>query len=147
MLTWKTVHSSIPAQVVLIVPDQNNNVSALWELMLKQKGCVIVQEGHENAAQTCKVVNPALIVIDTRLPHTERLVLCSDLRAISSEPIILLVPDYNSKHMVEIYNSGVDECLLKPVSPAFLVIKAMSWLLRRRWLENNYESPLVQTFP
>jgi len=36
--------------------------------------------------------------------------------------------------MADIYNIGVDECLLKPVSPAFLVVKAISWLLRKRWL-------------
>ncbi len=146
MLTWKTAYSPLPLKIVLIVSDQEN-VSALWELLLQQKGCVIIQENRENASQTCKVVAPALIVIDTQLPHTEQLMLCSELRATSSEPIILLVPEYDSSHIVDSYSAGVDECLLKPVSPAFLVIKAMSWLLRRSWLEFNHElSPIDTVF-
>lgn len=135
----------MPAHVVLTVSDRDN-VSSFWELLLQQRGCLIIQEGHKNASKTCKVVDPSLIVIDSHLPHTERLELCSALRATSSAPIILLVPDYNSEQMIEVYNAGVDECLLKPVSPAFLVIKVMSWLLRSQWVENSYKTPSVQSF-
>ena len=103
----------------------------------------MIQERHEYAFQTCKIIAPTLIVIDTHLDHVERLVLCSKLRAISSEPILLLVPDCNHKHVVDIYNAGVSECLLKPVSPAFLVVKIMSWLLRRYWFEYGDNLPPV----
>jgi hypothetical protein len=47
--------------------------------------------------------------------------------------------------MADIYNTGVDECLLKPVSPAFLVVKALSWFLRRRWLEPESDVSPVYT--
>jgi len=39
--------------------------------------------------------------------------------------------------MIDIYNIGVDECLLKPVNPAFLVVKGITWLFRKRWLESD----------
>jgi hypothetical protein len=45
--------------------------------------------------------------------------------------------------MLDIYNVGVDECLLKPVSPAFLMVKAISWFLRRRWLGQDSSVPEV----
>lgn len=141
MFTRKANYSNTSTQVVLIVSD-SNDVSRQWEYLLKQKGYTTVQETYENALQTCWVVDPALIVIDTRLPHADRLVLCSKLRSISSKPIILLVPDYKSKDMSDVYSVGVNECLLKPVSPEFLVVKVMSWLLPRRWLE--YSSELSQ---
>jgi hypothetical protein len=47
--------------------------------------------------------------------------------------------------MANIFNIGVDECLLKPVSPAFLVVKALSWYLRKRWLEQDSNLPPVYT--
>jgi hypothetical protein len=60
-----------------------------------------------------------------------------------SGTILLLVSDYNSSQMLDIYNVGVDECLLKPVSPAFLMVKAISWFLRRRWLGQDSSVPEV----
>ena len=104
-----------------------------------------MHETHENAFKICRIVDPALVVIDTHLPHTKRLEFCSKMRAITSGPILLLVPDYKSSQISDIYNIGVDECLLKPVSPVFLVVKALSWFLRRRWLEPDSNLPTVYT--
>jgi DNA-binding response OmpR family regulator len=144
MLTWKSTISPKTVQVVLIIADQADTPS-LWETTFQEKGFTTVHETHENALKTCRIVDPALVVIDTHLLHTKRLEFCSKLRAIASGPILLLVPDYNSTQMADIYNIGVDECLLKPVSPAFLVVKALSWYLRKRWLEQDSNLPPVYT--
>ncbi len=141
MLTWKSTISPTTVQVVLIISDQANT-PVPWESLFQEKGFTTVLETYENALKTCRVVDPALIVIDTLLPHAKRLEFCAKLRAVTSGTILLLVPDYDSSQMMDIYNIGVDECLLKPVSPAFLVVKAISWFLRRRWLE--YDSSLPQ---
>ncbi len=135
MLTWKSTLPLETTQVVLIVTDQNDRL-IMWESLLNERGYITVQETYDNALQTCQLIAPALIVIDTNLPHSKRLVLCSQLREIVSAPILLLVSDYNGGQMVDMYNIGVDECLLKPVSSAFLVVKATSWLFRHRWPEN-----------
>ena len=120
-------------QVVLFISDQDD-ASMLWETAFQEKGFTTVCEKPENALHACRVVDPVLTVVDTDLPHGKQLEICSNLRTVASAPIILLVPDCDGNKMNDIYNSGVDECLLKPVSPAYLVIKAISWLLRRRWL-------------
>jgi len=138
MFTRKTDYSHTSTQVVLVISELND-VSRQWETLLQQKGYTTVQETFENALQTCWVVDPSLIVIDTNLPHANRLALCSKLRTITSKPIILLVPDYKSNDMAESYNVGVNECLLKPVSSAFFIVKVMSWLLPKRWLEYSTE--------
>lgn len=144
MLTWKSSTSQTTVQVVLIISDQPDSVT-LWETSFQEKGFTTVCETDENALQTCRVIDPALIVIDTHLPHAKRLEFCSELRAAASGPILLLVSDYNGNHMLDFYNAGVDECLLKPVSPAFLVVKAISWFLRRRWIERDSDIPQVYT--
>ena len=141
MFTWKPTISPTMVQVVLIISDQDNT-PALWETSFQEKGFTTVCEMPETAQQTCRLVDPAITVVDTRLPHAKRLEFCSELRTVTSGPILLLVPDYNGNQMIDIYNIGVDECLLKPVNPTFLVVKAVSWLLRRRWLE--YDSNLTQ---
>ena len=144
MLTWKSLTSQITVQVVLIISDQPD-ATTLWEISFQEKGFTTVFETYENALQTCRVIDPALIVIDTRLPHAKRLEFCSELRAVVSGPILLLVSDYDGNHMLDFYNAGVDECLLKPVSPAFLVVKAISLFLRRRWIERDSSLPQVYT--
>ena len=141
MFAWKPTISPTTVQVILIISDQAN-ASALWETSFQEKGFTTVCETPENAFKTCRLVDPAITVVDTHFPHTKRLVFCSELRSVTSGPILLLVPDYNGNQMIDIYNIGIDECLLEPVSPAFLVVKAVSWLLRRRWLE--YDSNLLQ---
>jgi DNA-binding response OmpR family regulator len=142
MLTWKSTISPTTAQVVLIISDQVDTPSH-WKSTFQEKGFTTVHETHENALKTCKIVDPALTLIDTHLPHAKRLTFCSELRAITTGPILLLVSDYNSSQVADIYNIGVDECLLKPVSPAFLVVKALSWFLRKRWLEQDLDLPRV----
>lgn len=144
MLTWKSTLSPTTVQVLLIISDQTDP-PLLWETTFREKGFTTVHETHENALKTCKIVDPALVVIDTHLPHAKRLELCSKLRAVASGPILLLVPDYNSTELADIYNIGVDECLLKPVSPAVLAVKAISWFLRKRWLEQDANLPPVYT--
>jgi len=134
MLTWKSKLSPTTVQVVLFISDQADT-HLLWETPFQEKGFTTVHETHENALNTCRVIDPALIVIDTHLPHPKRLEFCAKLREAVSGPILLLVPDYISSQMADIYNTGIDECLLKPVSPAFLVVKALSWFLRKRWLD------------
>jgi DNA-binding response OmpR family regulator len=127
-------------QVVLIISDQADT-PLQWETSFQEKGFTTVHETHENALKTCRIVDPALVVIDTHLTSCKRLEFCSELRAIASGPILLLVSDYNSNQMADIYNIGVDECLLKPVSPAFLVVKALIVVLTKRWLEQDSNLP------
>lgn len=131
-------------QVVLFVSDQTD-APVMWKTSFQDTGFTTVLEIPENALQTCKVVDPALNIVDTNLSHAKRLEFCTALRSVASGPILLLVPDYDSKQMADIYNIGVDECLLKPISPAFLVVKAISWLLRRRWLGNDSRLPYAYT--
>lgn len=131
-------------QVVLFILDQNDN-SSLCVPAFQEKGFTTVCEKPENALQTCRVVDPALNVVDVNLTHKNRLAFCSSLRSIASGPILLLVPNYDSIKINEMYEIGVDECLLKPVSPAFLMIKAVSWLLRKRWLGQDANLAHVYT--
>lgn len=133
MLVSKPTNSPIFIQVALFISDQND-ASELCEPTLQEKGFATVFEKPENALQTCKVVDPALNVVDIDFNHENRLAFCLKLRSIASGSILLLVPEYDSVKMNDLYEIGVDECLLKPVSPAFMVIKAVSWLLKRRWL-------------
>jgi len=75
---------------------------------------------------------PDLIVIDVNAPHVQRMELCRKFRALSASPILLFLPANNETEILEAYQNGVDECVIKPISPAIFLAKIMAWV-RRSW--------------
>jgi two-component system response regulator VicR len=49
-----------------------------------------------------------------------------------SVPILFLTPINNETHMLEAYQAGADECVIKPISPALFLAKVKVWL-HRTW--------------
>ena len=50
------------------------------------------------------------------------------MRSASRGPILMLITANTIDEIVEANQDGADECLVKPVNPAVLVVKAMAWL-------------------
>lgn len=73
-----------------------------------------------------------MIVIDVNAPHAQRIELCRKFRSLSSSPILLFLPTNNETEILEAYQAGVDECVVKPISPAIFMAKIMAWA-QRSW--------------
>ena len=63
----------------------------------------------------------------------QRMELCRKFRALSASPILIFLPTNNEAEILEAYHSGVDECVIKPISPAIFLAKIMAWS-RRSWM-------------
>ena len=128
MVTWKTDVDTIPLHTVLIVSDQPENV-AIWDALFSQRNCIVLSESNvSDALQSARLVGPSLMLIDLKLPKSERLSLIAGLRSASRGPILMLINANTVDEIVEANQEGADECLVKPVNPAVLVVKAMAWL-------------------
>ena len=128
MVTWKTDVDTIPLHTVLIVSDQPENIAA-WEALFSQRNCVVVSEANiSTALQSARLMGPSLMLIDMNLSKPERTSLLAGLRATSRGPILMLINANTVDEIVEANQEGADECLVKPVNPAVLVVKAMAWL-------------------
>jgi DNA-binding response OmpR family regulator len=128
MVTWKTDVDTIPLHTVLIISDQPENV-AIWDALFSQRNCIVLSETNvSDALQSARLVGPSLMLIDLKLPKPERLSLLAGLRAASRGPILMLINANTVDEIVEANQEGADECLVKPVNPAVLVVKAMAWL-------------------
>ncbi len=73
-----------------------------------------------------------LAIIDLRDSHREGIGLCQRLRAQAVNPILLLTPRGDEDRVLEAYQAGVDECVVKPISPCLFLAKVGVWL-RRSW--------------
>jgi DNA-binding response OmpR family regulator len=128
MVTWKTDVDTIPLHTVLIISDQPENV-AIWDALFSQRNCIVLSESNvSDALQSARLVGPSLMLIDLKLPKSERLSLLGGLRSASRGPILMLINANTVDEIVEANQEGADECLVKPVNPAVLVVKAMAWL-------------------
>jgi DNA-binding response OmpR family regulator len=57
--------------------------------------------------------------------------LCRKFRSLSASPILLFLPTSHETEILEAYQNGVDECVVKPISPAIFLAKLMAWTRRR----------------
>ena len=137
MATWKTDVDTIPLHTVLIASDHPENISAL-ETLFQQRNCIVLSETTvSNALQTARLVGPSLMLVDMKLSMQKRESMLKELRAASRGPIILIASANTVDEVLEANRAGADECLIKPVNPAVLIVKAMAWLghgQRRKYL-------------
>ena len=128
MATWKTNIDTIPLHTVLIASDRPENISA-WENLFEQRNCIVLAESSVPATlQTARLISPSLMLVDMKLPKQKRNALLKELRTSSRGPILLLISADTVDEVLEARQAGADECLVKPVNPAVLIVKAMAWL-------------------
>ena len=128
MVAWKTDVDTIPLHTVLIVSDRQENV-AIWDALFNQRNCIVLSESNvSDALQSARLIGPSLMLIDINLSKSDRAYLLAGLRAASRGPILMLINANTVDEIVEANQEGADECLVKPVNPAVLVVKAMAWL-------------------
>ena len=128
MVSATTDIDTVPLHTVLIISDQPMT-EAIWEPLFNQRNCIVLCESNvSNALQGARLVGPSLMLIDMQLTKTERASLLKNLREASRGPILMLVSANTAQEVFEANMSGADECLIKPVNPAVLVVKAMAWL-------------------
>ncbi len=119
---------------VYVVCDQAAT-APIWGYMIREKGLVAILETvMERAMQHTLEDIPDLIVIDVNAGHQQRMDLCRRYRALSASPILLFLPASNESEILDAYQAGVDECVVKPVSPAIFLAKITAWG-RRSWTQ------------
>jgi DNA-binding response OmpR family regulator len=128
MAAWKTDVDTIPLHTVLIASDYPENFSAL-ETLFQQRNCIVLSETTiSEALQTARLVGPSLMLVDMKLSREKRNSMVKELRNASRGPIILISSAKTVDEVMEANQAGADECLVKPINPAVLIVKAMAWL-------------------
>jgi DNA-binding response OmpR family regulator len=118
---------------VFVVCDQDAT-APIWGYIIREKGLVaILETSVQRAMERSMEEIPDLIVIDVNAPHPQRIELCQKFRALSASPILLFLPTNNEAEILEAYQIGVDECVVKPISPAIFLAKIMAWA-KRSWV-------------
>jgi len=130
-LTFDRVNS-VHIPKIFVVCDQRDT-APVWGYILRQQGLIVILEtSREKAIDRWIAEMPHLIVLDVDTRHEERMELYKKFREISVAPILLLLPMYHETQILDAYVAGVDEVVIKPVSPPIFLAKIMAWV-RRSW--------------
>jgi len=126
------LEANIPT--VFVLCDQGDT-APVWGYILRQQGInVILETSSQRAIDRWPDQSPELLVIDIDEGfHLERMEIYRRIRLRSTIPIIFILPAYNESQILEAYAAGVDDVVVKPVSPPVFLAKIMAWV-RRSWI-------------
>jgi len=117
----------------------------VWTSALTQKRIhTILELSFANAFKRFDEIIPDLVIIDVTGSIPSALDLLKQLRNEAINPILLLCDGWKEEDLLNAYMAGVDECILKPVSPTLFLAKAQAWLRRSWTIPTEFLEP-VQT--
>jgi len=117
---------------IMIVCDEPTT-SRVWGMLLTDLHCQpIITNTISHALTALEESAPDLIVVDVTSRDVNGVQICKTLREHVVAPMLFFTPINNETHMLEAYQAGVDDCIIKPVSPAIFLAKVKVWL-HRSW--------------
>lgn len=115
----------------ILVISNLQGTSPLWGFSLKQRLNIILEANPARAIQRWAEILPDLVVFDI---DSEPLAieLITKIRDEAVIPVLMLSSNRTDQFMLEAYQAGVDECILKPIQPPLFHAKLKAWL-RHSW--------------
>jgi DNA-binding response OmpR family regulator len=127
---------------VLLASDSSTS-GFLWAFRLQEKSFDIVTEPNlPHLIQRCRTENPNLVVLDLPSLDAKALKILQELREELTVPLLLLTSGREIKSILQAYEAGADDCILKPIEPIILQAKINAWLRRSLLLPVAMLTPL-----
>ena len=118
-------------RILLVSNDFEAN--SIWAYVLTQKGLdVSTTESLDSALELFTKDPFDLLVINYYSDLNEALMLSRQFRSEIANPILLFIPSQDESFILDAYEAGIDECILKPISHRLFIAKITAWL-RRSW--------------
>jgi DNA-binding response OmpR family regulator len=118
-------------RILLISDDlESNNI---WAYILTQKGMDVLTAGSATSAMELFTKDPFdLVIINYYFEINDALTLSRQFRSEIANPLLLFTSTQEESVLLDAYEMGVDECIIKPISHRLFVAKITAWL-RRSW--------------
>ena len=115
----------------ILVVDDDPKIVTLVRTYLEREGFPVITAGDgKSALAAVASSSPRLIVLDIMLPELDGLALMRILRERSEVPIVLLSARGSTADRVYGIHEGADDYVVKPFSPAELVVRVKAVLRR-----------------
>ncbi|MEK9657598.1 MAG: response regulator [bacterium] len=118
----------------ILVADDEHNILALLEIILKDLGATVVcAEDGQVAIDKLQVEKPDLIITDVVMPNKNGFEVCRHVRSmpdIADTPIIILSALGDEYNKITGFEEGADDYVIKPFNVEELKARAKTLLLR-----------------
>jgi DNA-binding response OmpR family regulator len=112
---------------ILVVSDFQTT-SPLWAYSIVQaRWDITLEPDPAKAVERWAELLPDLIVCDIDSDSVS-IQTITKLREQAVLPILLLTSNHSKKFILDVYEAGVDECILKPIEPILFGVKLKAWL-------------------
>lgn len=129
---------------ILLVTD-DCETGRFWSYALSMRGANVTTSGiTDSAFEHYQQGHFDITVIVCLRDDQKGIELARQLRAIAFNPILLLMPRYDENLILRAYGSGIDECIVSPISPAVFLAKISAWM-RHSWTISASIVPIQET--
>jgi two-component system response regulator MtrA len=117
----------------VLVVSTSLRTGPLWAFSLEgQRFTVVTETNPLKTLRRWTEEVPNLILLDINAQAPTVLNMVRNLREESVVPVLLLTSNKPEEYILEAYDAGVDECIIKPISASMFQAKIKAWL-RRSW--------------
>ncbi len=114
---WARGSLSMQRLCVLVVEDDRVTLECLQAMLIAAGHEVLAARDNLEAMQVVAQKQPQLVITGWKIPKLEGIALCSELRRSLREVyLLILATQENVDRLNEVFEAGVDDYLLKPVS-------------------------------
>lgn len=117
---------------ILIVEDDRGIAEALIDHMARWGMAAEAVADFRGVMDDFDRVRPHLVLMDITLPFMSGYHWCSEIRKVSSVPVIFISSASDNMNIIMAMNMGGDDFIAKPFDPGVLIAKAQA-LLRRTY--------------
>ncbi len=128
---------------VMLVEDDARLAELVTEYLSGYEFEVSLVARGDQALARFDDIAPDVVVLDLMLPGLDGMVVCSQLRAVSAVPILILTAREDSYDEVSGLEQGADDFLNKPVQPRVLLARLRALLRRASIRPAADNQPLV----
>ena len=127
----------------ILVISNLQTTSPLWAFHSRRPQVnILLETDPGNAVRSWAEKIPDLVLFDLAADNPTVLDLIRKLRDEAVVPILLLTVDRTEEFALEAYHAGVDDCILKPISPSLFDAKLRAWLRRSAIIPLTLLDPL-----
>src|SRR5574341_1141171 len=117
----------------ILLVSNTQTTSPLWAFnFMQQRLQVVLESQPASTMQRWIEETPDIVIFDIDPAESPAIDLIRNLREQAVIPVLLLTSNRTEKFMLEAYEAGVDEYILKPIHPSLFQAKIRAWL-RHSW--------------
>jgi len=115
----------------VLVVSNSMTTGPLWAFSLQEQNFdVVMEQNPTKMLRRWAEEIPNLIVVDINTSEPTLLSMIRSLREESVVPVLFLTQNKPEEYILQAYEAGVDECVVKPISPSLFHAKIKAWLRR-----------------